>query len=1025
MPTLHAIGLANLWSLLPLAAQTPPTRIMPLGDSITDGTAYGAAGFGGYRGTLDTLLTSAGYNVDFVGTQTNNGENIPDHDHEGHSGWQIGQLDSNIAGWFNAIAPPDVVLMHIGTNDFGGGNDTPNAINRLDALILKIATLRPYAHIVVTNIMERAEPLNASIQSQFNPFVQARVNAHAAAGRRVTFLDMRAACPLADMPDQLHPNQTGYDKMAGAWRTAVQAVMTPLGDNLPPGLALVAASDNTHVAVTFSKPVEDAATTLANFSIAGLNVSAATLDATSKRVVTLTTSPMTAVASYTLAVSGVRDRTAAAHPIAPGTTANFYGPAIRGAVNNVAEAANYTLLYSLNLPSAAAYNNTPPVYDIDNRIGIGPFTRVAYYLELQLPGQPLQYCWVSMNPFTSNSALLGVPHLASGAFFQQPVANMNVVSNVPGVVNGSALAGGNIEFWSTNYTMANSVAVPGASAATYDFGDEPVAGGYGSMQVHNSAAAQTLIAFNRWGAVGDTFDLGIGNSPGANPDWTFATNAAAYTIRALQVFVKTADDLTGPVLSTATASPGRTKITVTFNEPLAESSAAPQNFTLTAGVTVLSATLRANLRTIALTVTSSPPGTPLTLTVSGVRDRSPNANLIAPASSIAVTALTTLPAIITGNVPESGDYQLACQLDIPTTQPDYHSTGTPYTIDNRASLPGFDRVAYFLELATGGTTTFVWVSGDAFTASVAKIAVPDLPSGAFFQQAFGNMNVVSNAAGIANGSGFSGWLEFWPSNYAQANAASVPGASASLFDFGDQAGAGAGYGSMQVHNPAAAQTLFAFNRWGVAGSAADLGIGNRPTADPDWTFAVNAAGYTTRRLYVLVRSGDTAPSGPTVAPVVVSHPTSRSVSAGTATTFLAAAAGTSPFGYQWRRNAVPIPGATAQTFTIPNVQAVAIGSYDALITNPAGTATSLAGSLAVTGLTENPLSLRAKLVSGIGTVINYSASPKQPFILQRSTNLLQWINQANLSADAAGEWTYTDPNPPTGRAFYRLLRVNP
>jgi hypothetical protein len=694
---------------------------------------------------------------------------------------------------------------------------------------------------------------------------------------------------------------------------------------------------------------------------------------------------------------------------------------------------------------------------------------------------------------------------------------MNVFANVAGVVTGSALAGGNLEFWSTDYGQTNSAAVPGANSGTYDFGDQPMPGGYGSMQVHNSAAGQTLIAFNRWGAGGGDCDLGIGNSPGANPDWTFASNAAGFTVRALQVFVKTADDFAGPALFAAASNFSRTTITVTFAEPLAESSISAQNFSVSPGVSVLSATLRPNLREVILSVTYSPPGAPLTLTVSGVRDRSPNANLIAPESSIAVSP-PVLPAIISSNVAESAQYQLACQLDIPATQPIYNTTGTPYTIDDRANLPGFDRIAYFLELATGGAPAFVWVSGNAFTTDSEKIAVPDAPSGAFFQQAFGNMNVVSNAAGVVTGNGLSGWLEFWPSDYGRANAANVPGASPSLYDFGDQASSGAGYGSMQIHNPAAAQTIFAFNRWGF-GDSADLGIGNRPTADPDWTFAANAASYTTRRLYVLVRPNDAipptmtgalsgaglakvlvtfseavsegvlvpanfmlngglsvtaatrlaggrtielttstqtagtlytltvsgvtdnagnliapgstatftavnSPPGAMVAPVIVSHPISRSVSAGSATTFLVAAAGTSPFAYQWRRNGVPIMGANGQAFTIANAQAGASGSYDALVTNAAGTAASLTASLAVTGLTENSLSLRVRLEPGTGAVLAYTASPRQPFTVQRSIDLVHWIDLANVSADAAGAVSYADPSPPADRAFYRLRRVN-
>ena len=35
----------------------------------------------------------------------------------------------------------------------------------------------------------------------------------------------------------------------------------------------------------------------------------------------------------------------------------------------------------------------------------------------------------------------------------------------------------------------------------------------------------------------DFIDIGIGNSPGANPDWTFMDNAAIYSIKTLQVYV--------------------------------------------------------------------------------------------------------------------------------------------------------------------------------------------------------------------------------------------------------------------------------------------------------------------------------------------------------------------------------------------------------------------------------------------------------------------------------------------------------
>ena len=109
-------------------------------------------------------------------------------------------------------------------------------------------------------------------------------------------------------------------------------------------------------------------------------------------------------------------------------------------------------------------------------------------------------------------AKLGVPTLASKAKFQIQVAHMNVLSSDPRIITGNDLAG-NIEFFPNNYGPLNAAKVPNASDAVWDFGDQIVdpEDGYGSMQVHNFVAKQTIFAFNNWKA-GPGADLGIGNS---------------------------------------------------------------------------------------------------------------------------------------------------------------------------------------------------------------------------------------------------------------------------------------------------------------------------------------------------------------------------------------------------------------------------------------------------------------------------------------------------------------------------------
>ena len=202
----------------------------------------------------------------------------------------------------------------------------------------------------------------------------------------------------------------------------------------------------------------------------------------------------------------------------------------------VPEAKDYQLVYDLDL----AKLGQTITYTADNSSRINqPFDRVAYFLELQSGNGDPQFVYVSMDAFTTDLGKIGVPTVVSGARFQQDVANLNVLSNVKQIATGTGLKGGNIEFWPNNYGTPNSANVPNASGQVYDFGDEPAdpAGGYGCMQIHNHDAKQTLFAVNHW-VEGAKADIGIGNQPANQPDWTFAANASSYPVRRLRVLVR-------------------------------------------------------------------------------------------------------------------------------------------------------------------------------------------------------------------------------------------------------------------------------------------------------------------------------------------------------------------------------------------------------------------------------------------------------------------------------------------------------
>ena len=117
---------------------------------------------------------------------------------------------------------------------------------------------------------------------------------------------------------------------------------------------------------------------------------------------------------------------------------------------------------------------------------------------------------------------------------------MNAFSSAgAGVTNGIGIATGNIEMWPSNYNGNNTIGIPGAANhPTFDFGDggANTTDGYGSFQIHNFGASETLLAYNAFGS-GNADCLGIGNQPAGNPDWTFANNSATYTVKNLQILV--------------------------------------------------------------------------------------------------------------------------------------------------------------------------------------------------------------------------------------------------------------------------------------------------------------------------------------------------------------------------------------------------------------------------------------------------------------------------------------------------------
>ncbi|WP_110460871.1 dockerin type I domain-containing protein [Ruminiclostridium sufflavum] len=200
------------------AEPSGPIVVMPLGDSITDGLTVA----GGYRIKLWNTIVSNGQKVDFVGSMSNGPTELGDKNHEGHSGWRIDQIDAKINEWMTAYKP-QIVMLHIGTNDIAQGYSVASAPDRLSALIDKIcAKLPANGKLYVSSIIPLSMGNWNSQIIDYNSKIPGIVQSKATAGKPVYFVEMYSKITTADLADGVHCNRTGYDKMADVWYAAIK-----------------------------------------------------------------------------------------------------------------------------------------------------------------------------------------------------------------------------------------------------------------------------------------------------------------------------------------------------------------------------------------------------------------------------------------------------------------------------------------------------------------------------------------------------------------------------------------------------------------------------------------------------------------------------------------------------------------------------------------------------------------------------------------------------------------------------------
>jgi len=207
-------------------------KILPLGDSITCASKYKVS----YRYPLWKQLIDAGGKIQYVGSQTEKGNGGREWDaykntlfppaNEGHSGWRADQIlhglksgEKGLSNWL-VNYKPDIVLIHLGTNDLYQKQTPESTRDDIHNIINKLRSKNPRIKILLAEIIPLRKNTAVIRLNQLLAKLAKEINQPSSP---VISVDMYSGFNLqTDMQkDRIHPNTNGEIKMAQQWFKAL------------------------------------------------------------------------------------------------------------------------------------------------------------------------------------------------------------------------------------------------------------------------------------------------------------------------------------------------------------------------------------------------------------------------------------------------------------------------------------------------------------------------------------------------------------------------------------------------------------------------------------------------------------------------------------------------------------------------------------------------------------------------------------------------------------------------------------
>lgn len=223
-------------------------RIMCLGDSITagytDNPKWQHPFEFGYRSHLNTLLTQAQHNFEFVGNSPEPWDgkwkvpsNKPKPDlrdlkvdkHRGYGGWNISGITQNVPKWIEQDKP-DIILLLIGINGINA-----KSAEQLEALVKTIFASKKEVKLIVAQIT----PLKTFNQNllNYNTFIKDKlVPSYSKQGKAISTVDLYShflkdkndpkSIDITRLSNRInHPTNELYKKMAESWFKGIESAL--------------------------------------------------------------------------------------------------------------------------------------------------------------------------------------------------------------------------------------------------------------------------------------------------------------------------------------------------------------------------------------------------------------------------------------------------------------------------------------------------------------------------------------------------------------------------------------------------------------------------------------------------------------------------------------------------------------------------------------------------------------------------------------------------------------------------------